>query len=418
MHHRYGVLTAVLLLTVSVSVLNAQSSFWKQMNIGLNANVRAVVVTPQGIMMAGTDNGVYVSSDTGTTWIQRNDGMPAVRPVTSLVSDSKGTVYAALYSYGLPGKVVKLPVGSTEWQDKSAGLNSNSLIPLGADQKNDIIFAGTQSGAYSLGASDTAWRKIDAVELTNAHVCCFTVDTVNGFIYTGTWNGILRSADKGVTWTHLGTSTSFIVETMAINSKSYIFAGSTNFGVYRSTDNGQTWVEKNPMMMDSLATNIVVNAKDIVFANTQGGIFKSTNNGDSWTPLTGNLMRTTYLGLDARQYLYAGSSTGSVYRTSISTTTGIAGGLISPSAAVRLENAYPNPFNPSTMISFSLPTRSFVTLKVFDVMGREVSTIASEEMPAGNYSRQWIASGFPSGMYFYRLQAGAYTETKRMMILK
>jgi len=79
---------------------------------------------------------------------------------------------------------------------------------------------------------------------------------------------------------------------------------------------------------------------------------------------------------------------------------------------------YPNPFNPTTTISFSLPSRSFVSLKIFDVMGREVSTIVNEDLQAGSYSRQWSAVGFPSGVYFYRLQAGGYTETKRLIILR
>jgi hypothetical protein len=83
-----------------------------------------------------------------------------------------------------------------------------------------------------------------------------------------------------------------------------------------------------------------------------------------------------------------------------------------------LDQNYPNPFNPSTRISFSLPSRSFVTLKIFDVMGREVATLASEEMPAGISSRQWNASGMPSGVYFYRLQAGNYTETKKLSLVK
>ena len=87
-------------------------------------------------------------------------------------------------------------------------------------------------------------------------------------------------------------------------------------------------------------------------------------------------------------------------------------------AAWALDQNFPNPFNPSTTISFRLPFRSFVTLKIYDMMGRDVATVISEEMPAGNYSRQWEASTFPSGMYFYRLQAGAYTETKRMILLR
>ena len=79
---------------------------------------------------------------------------------------------------------------------------------------------------------------------------------------------------------------------------------------------------------------------------------------------------------------------------------------------------YPNPFNPSTKISFAIPSRSFISLKVFDMLGREVSTVVSEEMSAGNYSRQWNASNVSSGVYFYRLQAGPYSETKKLMLVK
>ena len=79
---------------------------------------------------------------------------------------------------------------------------------------------------------------------------------------------------------------------------------------------------------------------------------------------------------------------------------------------------YPNPFNPSTVIAFSLPSKSFVSLKVFDILGKEIATIVSEELSAGNYSRQWNAAMMSSGIYFYRLQAGTFTETKKLILLR
>jgi hypothetical protein len=79
---------------------------------------------------------------------------------------------------------------------------------------------------------------------------------------------------------------------------------------------------------------------------------------------------------------------------------------------------YPNPFNPSTTFSFSLPTKSRVTLTVYDAFGREAAGVFSGEMPAGRHSLEWNASGLPSGMYFYRLKAGAFSETKRLLLLK
>ncbi len=84
-----------------------------------------------------------------------------------------------------------------------------------------------------------------------------------------------------------------------------------------------------------------------------------------------------------------------------------------------LSQNYPNPFNPTTTISFYLPSRSVVSLKIFDILGREIATIVnSEAMSAGNYSRQWNAARVSSGLYFYRLQAGVFTETKKLLLLR
>ena len=79
---------------------------------------------------------------------------------------------------------------------------------------------------------------------------------------------------------------------------------------------------------------------------------------------------------------------------------------------------YPNPFNPSTIISFVIPSNSYTKLKVFNVAGKEVATIVSEDLPAGTHSRRWNAEGLPSGVYFYRIQAGPFRETKKLVILR
>jgi hypothetical protein len=79
---------------------------------------------------------------------------------------------------------------------------------------------------------------------------------------------------------------------------------------------------------------------------------------------------------------------------------------------------YPNPFNPSTTISFSIPSRTFVSLGVFDLLGRKVATLATEELSAGHYARKWNPVGLPNGMYLYHLQAGTFTETRKLVLLK
>jgi hypothetical protein len=84
----------------------------------------------------------------------------------------------------------------------------------------------------------------------------------------------------------------------------------------------------------------------------------------------------------------------------------------------KLFDNYPNPFNPSTTIAFDLPSKSFVTLKIYDLLGREVKTLVEGVMESGHHTQQWNAGTFASGIYFYRLQAGFNTNTKRLVLLR
>ena len=83
-----------------------------------------------------------------------------------------------------------------------------------------------------------------------------------------------------------------------------------------------------------------------------------------------------------------------------------------------LEQNYPNPFNPTTTISYSIPVTSFITLKVYDILGREVTTLINEEKPAGTYNLNFNASNLTSGVYFYKMKAGEYASTKRMVLIR
>jgi hypothetical protein len=79
---------------------------------------------------------------------------------------------------------------------------------------------------------------------------------------------------------------------------------------------------------------------------------------------------------------------------------------------------YPNPFNPTTVISYQLPVSVDVTLKVYDLLGNDVATLVDEYRPAGNYKIEWDATGLSSGIYFYKLQAGSFIETMKMVLLR
>ena len=83
-----------------------------------------------------------------------------------------------------------------------------------------------------------------------------------------------------------------------------------------------------------------------------------------------------------------------------------------------LWDTYPNPFNPSTKIRYSVPQSSNVVIKVFDILGNEIETLVDEEKTTGTYELTWYAESLPSGVYCYRLQAGSFVETKKMVLLR
>jgi hypothetical protein len=110
---------------------------------------------------------------------------------------------------------------------------------------------------------------------------------------------------------------------------------------------------------------------------------------------------------------------GSMFRSDAAGVAGISG---IPTENALMQN-YPNPFNPTTSIQYQLPDAGFVTLKVFDMLGREVAVLVNAERAAGQYTVQWDASAMPSGMYCYQMTArgeksGSFVQTRRMVLLK
>lgn len=84
----------------------------------------------------------------------------------------------------------------------------------------------------------------------------------------------------------------------------------------------------------------------------------------------------------------------------------------------KLSQNYPNPFNPSTLINFSIPEASSVKIVVYDALGREMETLVENKMGAGNYTADWNASNYSAGIYFYRITANNFVQTKKMVLLK
>jgi len=131
----------------------------------------------------------------------------------------------------------------------------------------------------------------------------------------------------------------------------------------------------------------------------------------SWVPAVSDL--EIYFNNNSDKISYTATTATIQYATF----TGIDDELNSPQSFTLYQN-FPNPFNPNTAIKFTLPTNEFVSLIIYDILGKEINTLVNEELPAGNYTKTWNSINLSSGVYFYKLQAGSFSETKKMILTK
>jgi hypothetical protein len=233
---------------------------------------------------------------------------------------------------------------------------------------------------------------------------------------------VFKSTDNGSTWSKT-TLNNRTVTALTLSGNS-IYAGTFNdpvTGVYISTDNGDTWAQStlNNVNIYSMAAS-----GNYIFAGTaENGVYASSNNGVSWIQKNEGLgNRTVQSMCFAGDYIYAAvnvqSASKSVYKRLMQDFLGIKkSGNEVPGSFSLLQN-YPNPFNPSTNIKFQIPRNSFVILKIYDIAGKEISELTNEELNPGTYEIEFDSSNLSSGVYYYRLTAGEYSETKKMILIK
>jgi hypothetical protein len=148
-------------------------------------------------------------------------------------------------------------------------------------------------------------------------------------------------------------------------------------------------------------------------------VYYSSNDGANWASQyvapAGNFRHITVSRTGATIWGVRDNGAISRYGTPISGVTRIS---IETPVNYTLSQNYPNPFNPTTKINFALPKSGLVTLKVYDIVGKEVATLVNEVKNAGSYSVDFNASNLSSGMYFYKVSVNGFSEIKKMMLIK
>ena len=423
----------------------------------------------EGTLYAGTSAGIFATSDNGKKWMPLNDGLD-VSSVTLIAANGANVFFAGGSGYflfrsvdngagwtrlndsvyfhftALAARGANVVVGtdvpkysgtnlhSTDYGASWGFIDSATFGPQHLALNDGFIFVGSLYGTptvYRCSVDSSIWTAVSSGVDNLIGVTALYLDGPD--IYVGTDVGaIVHSSDNGGHWqdiTHGFYLNNTGVSAIAVQG-STIFVGTSESpvappgiivgkGVFRSSDNGTTWTASNAGLTRLNISAIVVHGAALFAATDSGGVFLSTDNGSSWKPFNTGLtdLNTPSLVLND-SYLFSGKL-GGVWRRPLSDiSTWIPPLRDGIPAEFSLDQNYPNPFNPVTLIQYNLPTKIDVVLKVFDQLGREVSTLVEGREEKGGHTVRFDATSISSGIYFYRLQAGSHSSTKKLVVIR
>lgn len=445
---------ALLIFTVAYS----QTGTWTYVSAlpGTNPSINSLYAVDANTIWvaaaATTTTNVYLSTNGGTTWTLKNGGIENAKDMygifafdanTALVGSSDGDIYKTTNGGTNWTKVLDLTGSFTDgiymfntnygiyYGDPTSTSGQPYQYRITTNGGNNWVLvpnapvSSTEYGvinAWDWTDSSHVW--IGSANITASSTSAKVYRTSTGFF--GTW------ANTSVTGT--GGSNGCYYQAVAFVSNTNGMIGSSGGDIKKTTDGGVTYTAVTaPAVLTSsfavITMNSVKDGSNTIRMSTQGDtsrLFKTTNLGTTWireaippqaSISTEQIQHMQFINANLGFGALGGSSgngglikyTGS---TGISSNTGII-----PSE-FKLEQNFPNPFNPATTIKFALPKAGFVTLKVYDAIGKEVETLVSENMSAGLQEVSYDASKLNSGVYFYRLCANGLTDTKKMILVK
>ena len=417
--------------------------------LGLDGSIYTLAVTPNGTggtnLFAGiggegeyinAKDGLFISTNNGANWRKEvNSGLPDSTAVTSLAVNGTNLFAAAdgVYLSTDNGKSWSAVNSNLPKSQHGYLINSLAVSPNGTGGIN-LFVAIDLDGVYLSTNNGKSWSAVNSGLPQYAGI----YSNVNSFaisgnnLFAGTNGGVYLSTNNGTNWTGVNSGlpgpnriSGFYLGVGALvvspNGKggTDLFAGTLD-SVYRSTDNGSSWSNVSFGLPKDLLFSLFVNGTDL-FAGTFSGVYLSTDYGTNWiqanSGLTGDpIVSFAVIGNN----LYAGTSDGNglwirPLSQMITSVNQVSSRL---PTNFSLQQNYPNPFNPTTTINYSVPKSGLVTIKVYDILGRELANLVSEQKNAGSYSVQFNAAKLASGVYFYRMQAGDFVDIKKLLLLK
>ncbi|MFA7418470.1 MAG: YCF48-related protein [Melioribacteraceae bacterium] len=364
-------------------------------------------------------NGIYKTDDGGSTWKL----LPNKANVQRMYFKDE------LNGIGFGNYVTKTTDGGVVWDTL---LFNNSYIRSYSIVENNIWIVEGSTKIYKSIDDGKSWEIIIAKDLNTLSggkqlQSIFFIDKLRGWAIT-LQGGIIKSVDGGNTWVLLKDIKHFGLQAVhfADENNGWI-CGDLGY-ILHTTNGGDTWNQQKTESTAILYSFRFINKHLGWTVGTFGTILKTTNGGEDWIQQKSNTLNNllTVYFLDENTGWVVGAN-GTILKTTNGGTTFIEEEKEIPSA-YELSQNYPNPFNPETTISYKIQAASQVSLKVYDVLGREVGTLVNEYKQPGVYNSTFstLHSSLTSGIYFYKLQAGnpsagsgqGFVQTKKMILIK
>lgn len=404
-------------------------------------------------LLAGTDgDGVYRSTGGGTSWSASNPGVRA-RNMSDFLTDG-----ATLYANGQ--SMFKTTDDGSAWNEVRGNLADSAIAPRLVYAGGDTLLAqdgsiynrlmrSVDAGAtwtevwpelYNIGMVQSiirtasgywtaagaiyhstdggvSWGSVDSS--ATAPWVLFAVERLNGSLFAY-GQKVYRSTNDGSTWEDVTPPVTIQVDAMTALGAA-IYAGDRFAAeIYRSTDGGDNWNPVPSPVSGGTIEQLYGTGPALIACSDLTGIFLTTNDGSSWLNITPGLPgeQAAYRVAVHDGYLFAGTGGNSVWKRPMSDITAVDGAPAGLPERTALSQNYPNPFNPSTTVTWTVAAAGRVSVKVYDLLGREVATLFDGIAVPGEQSAVWDASGMPGGVYYVRLTSASSTGARAMALIR
>lgn len=397
------------------------------------------------VILAFTALFMITSGSISQGWIQQSSGTTQVLYSVDFVNDQTG--------FAAGNEMLRTTNGGTNWSVQFGGIDNlysvffpsvnTGWVVGGMGQIHKTTNAGvnwvnvsqatsnTFQSAYFIN-DQTGWLAGTGVYKTtngglnwtqqNFGIALFYsvyfTDINTGWVAGGIGQ-IFKTTNGGTNWTQQTSNTTAILRSIYFINSMTGWTTGTDSKVYKSVNGGTTWTMYYNQSLCGLYSVYFASEQTGWVCGCEGAINGTTNNGTNWVlqsfGSTTVLYSVNFINSSTGWAVGAG---GRILKTTSGGLTGVNQVTEEIPGKFSLSQNYPNPFNPNTIIRFNIKDSRFTILKVFDILGNEVESLVNEQLIPATYEVEWNASNYTSGIYYYRLTAGDFAETRKMILLK